>query len=140
MKQNKNLLSSRLTENRMNDQNIQSKPDSAIQEKSNPVLEKKLNKIFDKGKKEEEPAYFQYADSSNLTDQNLEDYAEIQDNTKMKRGNLHTKIIMSRKEETLTYKQNMSKTEVFHVIKAIGCPLIVFGLGIFSYYSELGRV
>lgn len=34
---------------------------------------------------------------------------------------------MSRKEETLTYKQNMSKTEVFHVIKAIGCPLIVFG-------------
>lgn len=40
MKQNKNLLSSRLTENRMNDQNIQSKPDSAIQEKSNPVLEK----------------------------------------------------------------------------------------------------
>lgn len=93
MKQNKNLLSSRLTENRMNDQNIQSKPDSAIQEKSNPVLEKKLNKIFDKGKKEEEPAYFQYADSSNLTDQNLEDYAEIQDNTKMKRGNLHTKII-----------------------------------------------
>lgn len=93
MKQNKNLLSSRLTENRMNDQNIQSKPDSAIQEKSNPVLEKKLNKFFDKGKKEEEPAYFQYADSSNLTDQNLEDYAEIQDNTKMKRGNLHTKII-----------------------------------------------
>lgn len=93
MKQNKNLLSSRLTENRMNDQNIQSKPDSAIQEKSNPVLEKKQNKIFDKGKKEEEPAYFQYADSSNLTDQNLEDYAEIQDNTKMKRGNLHTKII-----------------------------------------------
>lgn len=93
MKQNKNLLSSRLTENRMNDQNIQSKPDSAIQEKSNPVLEKKLNKIFEKGKKEEEPAYFQYADSSNLTDQNLEDYAEIQDNTKMKRGNLHTKII-----------------------------------------------
>ena len=93
MKQNKNLLSSRLTENRMNDQNNQSKPDSAIQEKSNPVLEKKLNKIFDKGKKEEEPAYFQYADSSNLTDQNLEDYAEIQDNTKMKRGNLHTKII-----------------------------------------------
>ena len=93
MKQNKNLLSSRLTENRMNDQNIQSKPDSAIQEKSNPILEKKLNKIFDKGKKEEEPAYFQYADSSNLTDQNLEDYAEIQDNTKMKRGNLHTKII-----------------------------------------------
>ena len=93
MKQNKNLLSSRLTENRMNDQNIQSKPDSAIQEKSNPVLEKKLNKIFDKGKKEEEPAYFQYADSSNLTDQNLEDYAKIQDNTKMKRGNLHTKII-----------------------------------------------
>ena len=93
MKQNKNLLSSRLTENRMNDQNIQSKPDSAIQEKSNPVLEKKLNKIFDKEKKEEEPAYFQYADSSNLTDQNLEDYAEIQDNTKMKRGNLHTKII-----------------------------------------------
>ena len=56
MKQNKNLLSSRLTENRMNDQNIQSKPDSAIQEKSNPVLEKKQNKIFDKGKKEEEPA------------------------------------------------------------------------------------
>ena len=93
MKQNKNLLSSRLTENRMNNQNIQSKPDSAIQEKSNPVLEKKLNKIFDKGKKEEELAYFQYADSSNLTDQNLEDYAEIQDNTKMKRGNLHTKII-----------------------------------------------
>ena len=33
MKQNKNLLSSRLTENRMNDQNIQSKPDSAIQKK-----------------------------------------------------------------------------------------------------------
>ena len=93
MKQNKNLLSSRLTENRMNNQNIQSKPDSAIQEKSNPVLEKKQKKIFDKGKKEEEPAYFQYADSSNLTDQNLEDYAEIQDNTKMKCGNLHTKII-----------------------------------------------
>lgn len=43
--------------------------------------------------KKEEPAYFQYADSSNLTDRNLEDYAEIQDNTKMKRGNLHTRII-----------------------------------------------
>ena len=39
---------------------------------------------------------------------------------------------MSRKEETLTYKQNMSKKEVSHVIKAIGCPLIVFGLGIFA--------
>jgi len=43
--------------------------------------------------KKEEPAYFQYADSSNLTDRNLEDYAEIRDNTKMKRGNLHTRII-----------------------------------------------
>lgn len=43
--------------------------------------------------KKEEPAYFQYADSSNLTDQNLENYAEMQDNTKMKRGNLHTRII-----------------------------------------------
>lgn len=51
MKQNKNLLSSRLTENRMNDQNIQSKPDSAIQEKSNPVLEKNRKKFLTKEKK-----------------------------------------------------------------------------------------
>lgn len=29
---------------------------------------------------------------------------------------------MSRKEETLTYKQNMSKTEVFHVIQSNWMP------------------
>lgn len=94
MKQNKNLLSSRLTENRMNDQNIiQSNTDLSNQKSSAPISDKKQYKTWGKRKKKEEPAYFQYADSSNLTDQNLEDYAEIQDNTKMKRGNLHTKII-----------------------------------------------
>lgn len=94
MKQNKNLLSSRLTENRIDDQNIiQSNTDLSKQKSSAPISDKKQYKTWGKRKKKEEPAYFQYADSSNLTDQNLEDYAEIQDNTKMKRGNLHTKII-----------------------------------------------
>lgn len=34
--------------------------------------------------------------------------------------------------EPLTYKQNMSKSELFRVIKAIGLPLLVFGLGLFT--------
>ena len=94
MKQNKNLLSSRLTENRIDDQNIiQSNTDLSNQKSSASISDKKQYKTWGKRKKKEEPAYFQYADSSNLTDRNLEDYAEIQDNTKMKRGNLHTKII-----------------------------------------------
>ena len=94
MKQNKNLLSSRLTENRIDDQNIiQSYTDLSNQKSSAPISDKKQYKTWGKRKKKEEPAYFQYADSSNLTDRNLEDYAEIRDNTKMKRGNLHTKII-----------------------------------------------
>ena len=94
MKQNKNLLSSRLTENRIDDQNIiQSNTDLSNQKSSAPISDKKQYKTWGKRKKKEEPAYFQYADSSNLTDQNLENYAEIQDNAKMKRGNLHTKII-----------------------------------------------
>lgn len=94
MKQNKNLLSSRLTENRIEDQNIiQSNTDLSNQKSSAPISDKKQYKTWGKRKKKEEPAYFQYADSSNLTDQNLENYTEIQDNTKMKRGNLHTKII-----------------------------------------------
>lgn len=94
MKQNKNLLSSRLTENRIDNQNIiQSNTDLSNQKSSAPISDKKQYKTWDKRKKKEEPAYFQYADSSNLTDRNLEDYAEIRDNTKMKRGNLHTRII-----------------------------------------------
>lgn len=94
MKQNKNLLSSRLTENRIDDQNIiQSNTDLPNQKSSAPISDKKQYKTWGKRKKKEEPAYFQYADSSNLTDRNLEDYAEIRDNTKMKRGNLHTRII-----------------------------------------------
>ena len=94
MKQNKNLLSSRLTENRIEDQNIiQSNTDLSNQKSSAPISDKKQYKTWGKRKKKEEPAYFQYADSSNLTDQNLENYAEMQDNTKMKRGNLHTRII-----------------------------------------------
>lgn len=39
---------------------------------------------------------------------------------------------MQQVQKPLTYKQNMSKTEVFHVIKAIGIPLMVFGLGLFT--------
>lgn len=35
-------------------------------------------------------------------------------------------------KQTLTYKQNMSKTEVYRVIKAVGAPLAVFGLGMFT--------
>lgn len=94
MKQNKNLLSSRLTENRIDDQNIiQSNTDLSNKKSSAPISDKKQYKTWGKRKKKEEPAYFQYADSSNLTDRNLEDYAEIRDNTKMKRGNLHTRII-----------------------------------------------
>lgn len=94
MKQNKNLLSSRLTENRIDDQNIiQSNTDLSNQKSSAPISDKKQYKTWGKRKKKEEPVYFQYADSSNLTDRNLEDYAEIRDNTKMKRGNLHTRII-----------------------------------------------
>lgn len=94
MKQNKNLLSSRLTENRIDDQNIiQSNTDLSNQKSSAPISDKKQYKTWGKRKKKEEPAYFQYADSSNLTDRNLEDYAEIRDNTKMKRGNLQTRII-----------------------------------------------
>lgn len=94
MKQNKNLLSSRLTENRIDDQNIiQSNTDLSNQKSSASISDKKQYKTWGKRKKKEEPAYFQYANSSNLTDRNLEDYAEIRDNTKMKRGNLHTRII-----------------------------------------------
>lgn len=94
MKQNKNLLSSRLTENRIDDQNIiQSNTDLSNQKSSASISDKKQYKTWGKRKKKEEPAYFQYADSSNLTDRNLEDYAEIRENTKMKRGNLHTRII-----------------------------------------------
>lgn len=94
MKQNKNLLSSRLTENRIDDKNIiQSNTDLSNQKSSALISDKKQYKTWGKRKKKEEPAYFQYADSSNLTDRNLEDYAEIRDNTKMKRGNLHTRII-----------------------------------------------
>lgn len=94
MKQNKNLLSSRLTENRIDNRNIiQSNTDLSNQKSSAPISDKKQYKTWGKRKKKEEPAYFQYADSSNLTDRNLEDYAEIRDNTKMKRGNLHTRII-----------------------------------------------
>lgn len=94
MKQNKNLLSSRLTENRIDDQNIiQSNTDLSNKKSSAPISDKKQYKTWGKRKKKEEPAYFQYADSSNLTDQNLENYAEIRDNTKMKHGNLHTRII-----------------------------------------------
>lgn len=94
MKQNKNLLSSRLTENRIDDQNIiQSNTDLSNQKSSAPISDKKQYKTWGKRKKKEESAYFQYADSSYLTDRNLEDYAEIRDNTKMKRGNLHTRII-----------------------------------------------
>lgn len=94
MKQNKNLLSSRLTENRIDNQTIiQSNTDLSNQKSSAPISDKKQYKTWGKRKKKEEPAYFQYADSSNLTDRNLEDYAEIRDNTKMKRGNLHTRII-----------------------------------------------
>lgn len=94
MKQNKNLLSSRLTENRIDNQNIiQSNTDLSNQKSSAPISDKKQYQTWGKRKKKEEPAYFQYADSSNLTDRNLEDYAEIRDNTKMKRGNLHTRII-----------------------------------------------
>lgn len=94
MKQNKNLLSSRLTENRIDNQNIiQSNTDLSNQKSSAPISDKKQYKTWGKREKKEEPAYFQYADSSNLTDRNLEDYAEIRDNTKMKRGNLHTRII-----------------------------------------------
>lgn len=94
MKQNKNLLSSRLTENRIDNQNIiQSNTDLSNQKSCAPISDKKQYKTWGKRKKKEEPAYFQYADSSNLTDRNLEDYAEIRDNTKMKRGNLHTRII-----------------------------------------------
>ena len=94
MKQNKNLLSSRLTENRIDNQNIiQSNTDLSNQKSSAPISDKKQYKTWGKRKKKEEPAYFQYADSSNLTDRNLEDYAEFRDNTKMKRGNLHTRII-----------------------------------------------
>ncbi len=70
MKQNKNLLSSRLTENRIDDQNIiQSNTDLSNQKSSAPISDKKQYKTWGKRKKKEEPAYFQYADSSNLTDQ-----------------------------------------------------------------------
>lgn len=63
MKQNKNLLSSRLTENRIDDQNIiQSNTDLSNQKSSAPISDKKQYKTWGKRKKKEEPAYFQYAD------------------------------------------------------------------------------
>lgn len=37
-----------------------------------------------------------------------------------------------RRSETLTYKQNMSKREVYRVIQAIGIPLGLFGLALFT--------
>lgn len=39
---------------------------------------------------------------------------------------------MAVRKEALTYKQNMSKQEMFKVIKAVGLPLLVFGLGMFT--------
>lgn len=51
MKQNKNLLSSRLTENRIDDQNIiQSNTDLSNQKSSAPISDKKQYKTW--GKKE----------------------------------------------------------------------------------------
>ena len=39
---------------------------------------------------------------------------------------------MAEKSERLTYQKNMSKQELYRVIKAIGIPIIVFGLGLFT--------
>jgi len=39
---------------------------------------------------------------------------------------------MQKETKTLVYRQNMSKNELFKVIKAIGLPLAVFGLNIFT--------
>lgn len=40
-----------------------------------------------------------------------------------------------RRENTLTYKQSMSRQETYRVIKAVGYPLIVFGLALFTISS-----
>lgn len=42
---------------------------------------------------------------------------------------------MVKKNEPLTYKQNMSKYDVYRVIKAIGIPLGLFALGMFTISS-----
>lgn len=39
---------------------------------------------------------------------------------------------MQRQTETLTYKRNMSKDELFRIMKAIGLPLMVFALELFT--------
>lgn len=44
--------------------------------------------------------------------------------------------------KTLTYKQNMSKAEIYRVMKAVGFPLAVFMLGIYtiSNYANFGSL
>lgn len=38
-------------------------------------------------------------------------------------------------KQNLSYKRNMSKKEALHTLKAIGLPLLVFGLGLFTISS-----
>lgn len=89
MKQNRNLLSARLTENRMGDMESFHNEEQPTEIKPEPVQNKK-RKFFLKKQKEEIP--FEYADSSMLTEKTLEEFEDVQNETKMKRGNLHTKI------------------------------------------------
>lgn len=93
MKQNKNLLSARLTENRMGEQLSFDETETKVSMDLKSDAEKKIksNNFFRRKHEEEKP--YDYADSSMLTEEKLEEYVEIHDEEKMKRGNLHTKII-----------------------------------------------
>lgn len=49
---------------------------------------------------------------------------------------------MEQKKETLTYRHNMSKAEVYRVMKAVGLPIAVFGLGLYtiSNFANFGTL
>ena len=49
---------------------------------------------------------------------------------------------MEKQIETLTYKQNMSKAEVYRVMKAVGIPISVFALGLYtiSNFANFGTL
>ena len=42
---------------------------------------------------------------------------------------------MAINKEPLTYRQNVSRQEAYRIIKAVGCPLAIFALALFTISS-----
>ena len=42
---------------------------------------------------------------------------------------------MAKNKEPLTYRQNVSRQEAYRIIKAVGCPLAIFALALFTISS-----